>query len=89
MDIFKDNEQAYLRWLVVNADGFVVNTTSTPSPGYLVLHTAQCRTIGAEGPGNYTNRDYIKVCSTERSELRRWAQDTVGGNLERCSVCDP
>src|SRR5437879_3046673 len=36
------NDHEYQRWLADNPNGFVLNTTRTHSPGYMVLHRASC-----------------------------------------------
>ena len=40
-------------------------------------------------PPHDTTRDYIKACSTNRSELEGWAARTVNGVPRACGVCSP
>lgn len=87
-EIFRDAEADYLAWITRHPEGWVVNCTRSPNPGYLVLHRADCWTIGARGAGNYTTREYIKVCSVHRSTLDSWAVDSVGGELTLCGFCE-
>jgi hypothetical protein len=88
MQRFADDDAGYLSWLSRNPDGYVVSANRNPSPGYLILHRATCRTI-AEGPANggRWTMDYIKVCGN-RAELERWAQNVVGGPLKPCVHCE-
>lgn len=85
-----EDEPRYLDWLSANPAGFVVNTARPrPSPGYLKLHTATCRSI-SELPSGYkrfTSGQYQKVCSTDLPELERWARVEVGGSLDPCGRC--
>jgi hypothetical protein len=65
-----------------------VNCARSPTPSYLILHRADCWTIGVHGAGNYTTRDYIKVCSLDRSALDSWAEVSVGGEVALCGFCE-
>jgi hypothetical protein len=87
----KDDDRAYLGWLVSHPNGFVVNAARTPSPDYLVLHRATCGTIsGMPARGNrWTTGEYLKVCSEDRADLERWAHNQVGGTLHPCGTCKP
>lgn len=88
---FVNDDEGYLQWLRQNEAGFVVNCGRKPNPGYLMLHRATCGTImnPTRGPGNWTTSDYIKICSSDKTELRRWAEKEVGGQLQPCQVCKP
>lgn len=87
-EIFRDAESQYLAWITRHPKGWVVNCTRSPSPAYLILHRADCWTIAARGAGNYTTREYIKVCSLDRSTLDSWAVNSVGGELALCGFCE-
>lgn len=91
MEEFVDRDADYERWLAAHPHGFVVNTTRSPSAGYLVLHASTCRTIsGQPANGKSWTHDYIKVCADAVSELDRWAQSiTGGGQIHRCGLCHP
>lgn len=88
LEMFRDAESDYLAWITRHSEGWVVNCSRSPSPGYLVLHRADCWTIGARAGGNYTTGDYIKVCAVHRSRLDSWAVDSVGGELTLCGFCE-
>ena len=87
MHAFRRDEPGYRAWLQAHPDGYVVNSYATPSPDYLVLHSARCWTIRRNGV-NYTSGDYAKTCSESLEELRRWAQE-LGGELHPCGHCRP
>lgn len=90
MEQFVDDEQGYARWIASNPRGFVVNSYRRPTPGYLVLHGATCRTISGEpSRGRLWTKDYIKTCSTLWAELERWSLAEVGGHMTECGLCDP
>jgi hypothetical protein len=74
---FRNCEAAYLRWLQRHPWGYVINTTRSSPHNYMRLHRATCWHIsrypeGAE-PGGFTGRDYIKVCSSTKPGVERWA----------------
>jgi hypothetical protein len=75
---FTNNDRGYLAWLAANPGGFVLNTTRTCSPNYMVLHGAGCFSIGnytrMAQPGGFTARQYIKICATTEKELRAWVR---------------
>ena len=82
---FEDNDRGYLYWTSQNVRGYVVNCNRNPTPGYLMLHWADCRTInGTQSP--WTTRDYAKVCSPSLPALEDWAGG-IGGVLQRCEKC--
>lgn len=75
---FKRDERGYLEWLDANPHGYVINTTRSMSPSYMVLHRATCPTISQYNQmcreGGFTERDYIKVCALTHEELRDWVR---------------
>ena len=84
---FVDDEDGYLRWLDDHPEGFVVNSDRVPTAKYLVLHHSGCYSISriSRHPfGNYTTTSYIKTCSDDVTELRRWAQGLRGQLRESC-----
>lgn len=88
--IFRDNEMGFREWRDQNPDGYVLNTTRNPSPAYLILHRATCRTISGDPTrGKYWTRDYIKVCAANRKELESWADREVGAKPRACMLCNP
>ena len=88
VELFRDAEQEYMAWIAGNPRGWVVNTSRTPTAGYLMLHRADCWSVGLQGVGNYTTRGYIKVCSLDRAALDTWAPSSVGGVLTLCGFCE-
>jgi len=89
LDIFINNDKAYLRWLTENQNGLVVNSYLHPSPDYLILHRANCWTISTPTRTNWTTTGFIKTCSLDRRELEAWAAKEVGGQLHECQICKP
>jgi hypothetical protein len=86
---FRDDDDAYLRWVERHSNGFVVNCYRTPSPSYLMLHRATCRSINTPARTNYTTKVYMKVCALGRQDLERWASVEIGGHLTDCGMCRP
>ena len=91
MRIFEDDDTGYLAWVESHQHGFVVNSTRTPDPRYLILHRASCGTItGKPARGDrWTTGDFIKVCSDTRSDLEQWARQISGDELHPCRLCRP
>jgi hypothetical protein len=84
---FCDNDTGYEEWLAANPDQFVLNTERNPTPKYLVLHRATCRTIsGTPSRGTRWTDQYIKFCGT-RQELEAFARTQVGGTAWPCKLC--
>jgi len=89
MEKFIDDDEGYLEWLERNPDGFVVNSHREPISRYLILHKATCGTISSPNRKNWTTGDYIKFCSSDRSELEEWALDAFNTDLWACRKCKP
>jgi hypothetical protein len=94
--IFSDNDQEYFRWIHSNKLGYVVNTTRSLDPTYMVLHRADCHTIseysGKATYGGFTEREFIKVCANDVEALREWVKQN--GRPDRsfsseCQFCSP
>lgn len=90
------NDTDYLAWIHAHPHGFVVNRYSAgASTGYLVLHRASCGTIRtprSDEPGEFTERDYAKVCAESVEALRAYVR-TMGradGSFSKvCKRCKP
>lgn len=82
---FIDDDESYLRWLSDHPDGYVINTNRRPSPGYLMLHRADCRLISGPSTGTTFTGEYSKVCGTT-SQLEAFAQN-LSGHASQCRVC--
>ena len=93
---FSTGDESYLRWLARHQDGFVVNTTRSKWPSYMVLHRATCPTISRytkmARPGGFTERQYIKACALDVAGLRAWVRRNGrldGSFSSECPVCEP
>jgi len=75
---FLGNDREYLGWLETHPDGFVVNTPRGFPPTEMVLHRATCSCVSSRRagtkPGAFTERVYVKVCSTDLEGLREWVR---------------
>lgn len=90
--VFEDNENGYQTWLAENPNGFVLNTERPPTPKYMILHTAQCKTISETSPhvrsDPFTSGDYLKVCATNPDDLRPWMKSKGAAEFTKlCSKC--
>lgn len=88
MILFIDDNEAYLTWLQQNPHGFVVNCDRKPSPRLLMYHKADCFHI-QRWEGRNLTVDYIKVCSNDLQELKKWAEVIIGGEVQYCRSCSP
>ena len=87
MQTFVDDDSGYLRWLLDNPSGFVVNADRPPNASYLRLHRASCRTIsGDPARGSAWTATSTKTCGT-RQEVNTWARTALGGSLSPCPTC--
>ena len=88
MRLFQDDE-GYLAWVQQHPDVFVVNAERHPSPGYLMLHRADCTFITRTSQQGRWTVAYVKACAPGVPELGRWASTVVGGRLQPCRWCAP
>ncbi len=86
MKIFKDDDIGYEMWIESHQDGYVLNTETTRGGTTVKLHRADCGTIVPRGNLRSTH-DYIKVCSTDKSEIKGWARTERDKELEWCGTC--
>lgn len=93
---FSGGDEMYQDWLEANPDGYVLNLRRDKNPVYMVLHKATCKRISkynqTSRPGGFTQRSYIKVCSTGLNTLREWIRDNGrpnGSFSNECSSCKP
>jgi 5-methylcytosine-specific restriction endonuclease McrA len=84
-----NDDDAYLRWLEANPDGFVLNAEASPRAAYLRLHRSRCNDISSANRTNWTTTSYLKVCSNLLNELEAWARDATGGVMVPCQHCQP
>jgi hypothetical protein len=94
--IFDGGDTQYQSWLREHYDGFVLNRRRGKSDSYLVLHRASCPMISTYNdmakPGGFTERNYIKVCSTKTEPLKEYARSigrSDGSFSGMCSRCNP
>lgn len=87
--VFDRDDDAYLAWVHTWPHGYVLNCERSLNPNYLVLHRAVCYTITDPGPQatTWTEHEYIKVCSTDRQQLRQWASDRTQSVPTYCQLC--
>jgi hypothetical protein len=85
ISVFRDDDRGFFDWLDDHPDGYFINSERRPKPTYLVLHRPSCPHFD-RGPVHWT-KDYIKICSANRSELEEWATGTVGGDVTLCRDC--
>ena len=97
VQVFENDDVAYLGWLSKNQYGFVVNGRREFDPDYLVLHRAACAKVSAypdmdENPGGFTERAYVKYCGESREELEKFLRalsDNGQAFSRECSACKP
>ena len=86
MPQFIDDDPGYMRWLVQNPDGWVLNAHRQPNADYLVVHRSGCRTISRPGV-RYTTGSYLKRCDGDVEALSTWAMRETGNTPDMCQLC--
>lgn len=94
------DDKSYLTWLHAHKeDGFVLNRRRGKSDSYLVLHRANrdgasCNISNYNKmarPGAFTERKYIKVCSTTIESLKTYVRKhgrSDGSFSDKCRCCN-
>jgi hypothetical protein len=87
---FVDDDRGYEAWVSSHPDGYILNCYRSPSPEYVMLHKARCGWIRRpiEKKNNLTYA-YIKICSSNRSDLEDWTRKQIGSEAEPCGLCKP
>jgi hypothetical protein len=90
--IFQDNENEYLEWIAQNPEALVVNCRKKATPGYMVLHRANCTYISKykanQQTGGFTERGYIKICGHTEIELKKTLKKYGAEEFSKiCSCC--
>lgn len=84
-----DND-SYLRWTAMHADGYVINIQRSLNASDARLHRASCHWInGAPPRGHGFVGSYIKVCSDSLADLDSWVSDQVRSQIRPCGTCRP
>jgi hypothetical protein len=66
---FVDDDPGYLNWIATHPEGYVLNTTRSPSSGYLMLHRTSCWTISRlQRKATTFTGEYSKLCGN-RDEI--------------------
>ena len=89
MITFDENDSGYISWIRNNRNGFVINYTPVGYEERLVLHRARCPTIRGRNRITRTANGHIKVCSNDREELVKQANESFGHKALLCEICRP
>lgn len=91
---FDNGDDSYLKWIKENPRGHVINARRGKEQGTGMVHRADCAHIrslrNSDAPGGFTERGWIKFCSTDLHRLidgfaeQRNAPLLV---LTRCKAC--
>ena len=85
---FKDDEAGYLKWVLANPTGYVVNVDRPQYfPQYPMVHSATHKAVSTPARSNYTTGKYLKFCSVSLVALEQWSQTNYGRPLTRCAQC--
>jgi hypothetical protein len=70
VEVFRDDDAAYLAWLAANPRGYVINIQRALNPADARAHHAGCLTItGTPARGRTWTGPYVKACS---GRYRTW-----------------
>lgn len=98
MHVFDSGDEEYLRWVLANRNGIVINTNPSEESSYVVFHQANCRSINnyqkMHQKNAFTQGSYIKVCSSNPAAAVDWAKSRRGrayslGTVRVCKTCNP
>ena len=88
--LFRDDDEAYQKWLKRNPKGYVLNANKSPASDVVILHRSSCRIInGVPAKGHNWTHDWIKVCSPSKTILKGWSVRQAHREAKECEVCDP
>lgn len=88
MQIFDNDEEGYIRWVLAHPGGLVVNVDRAQKvPHYPMVHSARHKSISSQKIGNFTTGLFIKICSADLNELDDYSQSKYGRPLNYCSIC--
>jgi hypothetical protein len=88
---FTKDEASYLWWIVRYSDRYVVSADRRPKANWLTLHRARCHFVSDAqrwGAGAFVERDYIKICALDASELETWARTQVDPSATLNAGCN-
>jgi hypothetical protein len=90
--LFEPDDAKYLKWVNEHPEGFILTSNKSLYPKFTVIHKSTCDKIkilkAPAKPGGFTERDYIKVYSTNLTDLNTWVlQKRVNGSSRKCSLC--
>ena len=90
VEVFRDDDAAYLAWLAANPRGYVINIQRALNPADARAHHAGCLTItGTPARGRTWTGPYVKACSGSLPDLDAWALEHAGSAITRCGTCQP
>jgi hypothetical protein len=90
IEVFTNDDDAYLGWLSAHPLGFVLNAERPPKATYVKLHRTTCHTIrGVPANGTSWTTDLLKACSDDRLMIASWVRSATGASPSACGVCHP
>lgn len=84
-----EQHQSFLDWIDHHASrGYVLNVRM--KGGYLspILHTADCSHLESDPDDDKVATSHVKLCSTDRSKVKKKGQRLAEKKLEFCQHCD-
>jgi hypothetical protein len=88
IQLFDKSETEYLAWVRSHPTGYVVNLDRVGIRAeYPMVHLASHKLVSSPAFTNYTDGDYIKVCSENLVELEQWSLAKSRRRLAHCKVC--
>ncbi len=94
IEIFRDREDEYLKWIAIHPNSFVLTTSRSISIHYMSLHTSNCHHISSHNRkmanNAFTGQKFIKICSDNVADLYSWILENGGvGFTQVCKTCNP
>jgi hypothetical protein len=86
MEVFHNDDAAYVRWCAEHPDGYVLNVCRHDP---IVLHRAACLRLRQTGKAlGRSTTTFPKACATDRAELKAWVR-AQGRIAVPCGACNP
>jgi hypothetical protein len=91
MQIFVDDDEAYLHWVTHHRRGFVIDGSRRPRWHAMVLHRTTCPHVRtrADRRTHWTTAGKFRACADDWWQLQAWATEESGAGAQLCDGCQP
>lgn len=93
--LFNKGDEEFFSWMILNPNGFILNTGKGNRTSAFILHNSNCTHITEYENFDdraYTMKDWVKVASNDVSEIVKFCQANkkkFNGKFKLCKSCKP